>query len=57
MQAGGTDMIELGMPFSDPIADGPAIQESNTVSNLVQIHGRYNPNELPSPIDCFEKSS
>lgn len=32
MQDGGADIIELGMPFSDPIADGPAIQESNTVS-------------------------
>jgi tryptophan synthase len=31
MQAGGADIIELGIPFSDPIADGPAIQESNTV--------------------------
>jgi len=25
----GTDIIELGMPFSDPMADGPAIQEAN----------------------------
>ena len=24
--AGGTDIIELGIPFSDPIADGPTIQ-------------------------------
>lgn len=31
MQEGGTDIVELGMPFSDPIADGPTIQESNTV--------------------------
>jgi tryptophan synthase alpha chain len=27
--AGGSDVIELGMPFTDPMADGPAIQEAN----------------------------
>lgn len=27
--AGGADLIELGMPFTDPMADGPAIQEAN----------------------------
>ena len=32
MEKGGADVIELGIPFSDPIADGPAIQEANTVS-------------------------
>ncbi|CAL1705252.1 unnamed protein product [Somion occarium] len=32
MQRGGADIIELGMPFSDPIADGPAIQETNAVA-------------------------
>ncbi|KDQ07078.1 hypothetical protein BOTBODRAFT_620488 [Botryobasidium botryosum FD-172 SS1] len=32
MQEGGADAIELGMPFSDPIADGPTIQESNTIA-------------------------
>jgi len=26
---GGTDVIELGMPFTDPMADGPAIQAAN----------------------------
>ena len=31
MENGGADIIELGVPFSDPIADGPAIQETNTV--------------------------
>jgi tryptophan synthase alpha chain len=25
----GVDMIEIGMPFSDPMADGPVIQRSN----------------------------
>ena len=34
MQKGGVDIIELGVPFSDPIADGPAIQETNTVRSI-----------------------
>ena len=25
----GTDIIELGIPFSDPVADGPVIQEAS----------------------------
>ncbi|TFY82984.1 hypothetical protein EWM64_g1026 [Hericium alpestre] len=32
MQEGGADIIELGIPFSDPMADGPAIQETNNVA-------------------------
>lgn len=31
-QEGGVDVIELGMPFSDPIADGPTIQVANTIA-------------------------
>lgn len=30
MERGGAEIIELGMPFTDPIADGPTIQKSNT---------------------------
>ena len=28
----GADMIEIGIPFSDPVADGPTIQQSNMVA-------------------------
>ncbi|KAK9473031.1 tryptophan synthase beta subunit-like PLP-dependent enzyme [Dipodascopsis tothii] len=32
MQDGGVDIIELGIPFTDPIGDGSAIQTSNTIA-------------------------
>jgi tryptophan synthase alpha chain len=32
MIKGGADIIELGFPFSDPLADGPTIQNASTVS-------------------------
>eukprot|EP01112_Ceratiomyxa_fruticulosa_P017298 TRINITY_DN5364_c0_g1_i3.p1 TRINITY_DN5364_c0_g1~~TRINITY_DN5364_c0_g1_i3.p1 ORF type:complete len:290 (-),score=68.98 TRINITY_DN5364_c0_g1_i3:105-974(-) len=30
LEKGGADIIELGIPFTDPIADGPTIQKANT---------------------------
>ena len=46
---GGADLIELGMPFTDPMADGPAIQRANlralaagtTTADLFGIAGAF----------------
>lgn len=32
LEQNGVDMIEIGLPFSDPLADGPTIQESSTIA-------------------------
>ncbi len=32
IEEAGADIIEIGVPYSDPVADGPTIQESNMVA-------------------------
>lgn len=32
LEESGADIIEVGIPFSDPVADGPTIQESNKIA-------------------------
>ena len=32
LEASGVDLVEIGMPYSDPLADGPTIQESGTAA-------------------------
>jgi tryptophan synthase alpha chain len=43
LQRGGADLIELGVPFSDPVADGPVIQRA---SDRALRHGTSLPRVL-----------
>lgn len=40
LQNGGVDMVEIGIPFSDPLADGPTIQAaaSKALKNGMSLH-------------------
>lgn len=54
----GADIIELGMPFSDPMADGPAIQASSlralkggmTVKTTLSLVERFRKEDATTPI-------
>ncbi|HCR78053.1 MAG TPA: tryptophan synthase subunit alpha, partial [Chryseobacterium sp.] len=32
IQDSGAEMIEIGMPYSDPVADGPVIQQAHELA-------------------------
>ena len=42
-EAAGTDIIELGIPFSDPVADGPVIQLPMRQFSVGQIWRKHLP--------------
>jgi tryptophan synthase alpha chain len=58
LPAAGADMIELGVPFSDPMADGPAIQASSlraleagmTLPKVVELVRRFRRADKTTPI-------
>ncbi len=53
LEKGGTDIIELGIPFSDPLADGPVIQEAG----LRSISGGFNFEKLGILVKSIRKTS
>ena len=54
----GADIIELGMPFSDPMADGPAVQASSvralkagaTMAKLLEMVKKFRRTDKATPI-------
>src|SRR5437763_9772557 len=58
LPAAGADLIELGVPFSDPMADGPAIQASSqraiaggmTLTKVLEIVRRFRKQDTTTPL-------
>ncbi|WP_105426390.1 tryptophan synthase subunit alpha [Neorhizobium tomejilense] len=54
----GADLIELGMPFSDPMADGPAVQmagqralkDGQTLAKTLELASRFREGDTETPI-------
>jgi len=54
----GADVIEIGMPFSDPMADGPAIQAAGlralhggmTLARVIELVRRFRATDASTPI-------
>ena len=60
---GGADLIELGVPFSDPLADGPVIHQAGTVAlgagtrvlDVLEV-GRRLAEHVPVVVMCYSNS-
>ncbi|HEX4077261.1 MAG TPA: tryptophan synthase subunit alpha [Rhizomicrobium sp.] len=58
LPAAGADLIELGVPFSDPMADGPAIQASSqralaggmTLAKVLDLVRRFRARDTATPL-------
>ena len=58
LPAAGADVIEIGMPFSDPMADGPAIQASSlralkagmTLAKTLDLVRRFREQDQATPV-------
>jgi len=58
LPAAGADLIEIGMPFSDPMADGPAIQASSlralkagmTLARTLELVRKFRTSDNSTPI-------
>ena len=58
LPAAGADIIELGMPFSDPMADGPSVQASSlralkagaTLANTLELVAAFRAEDQNTPI-------
>src|SRR5436190_20344780 len=51
LEKGGVDMLEIGIPYSDPLADGPVIQHTSTIA----IKNGMSLNTLFSQLENFRK--
>lgn len=59
--AGGADVIELGVPFSDPMADGPVIQRSSeralkhgvTLKDVIGYVAEFRKTDTATPVVLF----
>jgi tryptophan synthase alpha chain len=52
LQQNGADLIELGMPYSDPLADGPVIQASGNIA----LHNGMSIKKLFEQLTGFKKN-